>query len=102
MAVSFDQTTQGYSSSGATAYVNDFNAKAIDETKTILGNIDAVIEAFRAGWMGKSEENFEVNLQNAVKKVQNSLDECKEAFQAQMADIEDAYENFDENLVTLD
>ncbi len=99
MAVSFDQTTQGYSSSGARAYINDFNAKAIDETKALLSKIDGVYEAFRSGWMGKSEEIFEKNLQNAITKVQTSLEECKTAFETQMADIESAYEDFDTNLV---
>ena len=102
MAVSIDTVTKGYSASGAQSYLNDLNAKAIDETKTLVRNIDGIRSAVEAGWQGKAEQNFMENLFNGAEAVANSLDEVKAALDAEFGSIEQSIHEQDEGLVPLE
>ena len=102
MGISIGEVTQGYSRTGATDYLTQLNAKAITETKQLVGQIDDIRSTFEQGWQGQAQINFMSNLQKACTAVQSSLDEIKLTLDSQFATIEEVWAKQDSEMVPLD
>lgn len=97
----FNELTVGYSISGAEEYIQNLNAKAIDETKDIIRGerFTAVKTAMEAGWVGQSEVNFMAKLKNGSEQLCDSLDEIRRALNDMMSSIEEEMAERDKKIV---
>lgn len=102
MGLGIGEVTQGFSRSGAEAYKNDLNAKAITETCNKLREINGIRTALEAGWQGQAQLNFMTNLQNAVETTATGIESLKDTLDGQFAAIEEAWANQDNEMVPLD
>lgn len=102
MGLGIGEVTQGYSRSGAEAYLSDLNKKAIDETAKLVRDISSIRTAIEAGWQGQAELNFMTNLENAADITAQGLEEMKATLEGQFALIEEAWANQDNQMVEVE
>lgn len=102
MPLGIGEITQGFSRTGAEAYKDDINAKAITETCRLLRDIEAIRTALEAGWQGQAQLNFMTNLQNAVETTATSIESLKATLDGQFAAIEEAWAKQDSEMVPVE
>lgn len=102
MGISIDTVDHGISRMGAQAFKQKIHQEAIVNTKSQLGRIGGITSALEAGWQGQAELNFVTNLQNNVKKVQDTLDQLDAALSAEFDNIMTAMVNADNEMVTVE
>lgn len=97
----FSQMTVGYSITGAQEYIENLNAKAIEETKNIIlgEQFDKVRSAIEEGWVGQSEINFMNKFKKSSHDLCDSLDEMKKALNTMMSAIEEEMSERDKKIV---
>lgn len=102
MGIAISDVTEGYSRTGAEAYKQELNSKAITETCNKLREIDSITTAFQAGWQGQAELNFETNLRNAVETTAQGIESLKSSLDGEFAAIEESWANQDNQMVEVD
>ncbi len=96
------ELTEGYSRTGAAAYVAELNTKAITDTCNLLREINGIRTALEAGWQGQAELNFVSNLQKAVETTAQGIESLKGTLEGQFAAIEESWANQDNEMVPLE
>lgn len=102
MSLSIGDMSHGFSQAGAEAYLMDLNAKAIEETKELLGDTADIKNALENGWQGQAEQNFMQNFNRAVIEIQEALDNCSKALYNQFDQITNAWIEQDKNMIDTD
>ncbi|MCI8467082.1 MAG: hypothetical protein HFI08_02670 [Bacilli bacterium] len=97
--ISINDMSHGFSLDGAQQYFIELNAKAIDETKELLGDITAIQSALEAGWQGQAEVNFMENFKESIIQVQSALDNCSQALNSEFNQITSAWMEQDTRMI---
>ncbi len=101
MALTIGDMSHGFSQEGAEAYLAELNAKAITETKNILGDTAEIQKALEAGWQGQAQINFMQNFNESVVKIQEALDNCSQALNSEFSQITNAWIEQDSKMIDL-
>lgn len=102
MALTIGDMSHGFSQDGAETYLAELNAKAITETKNILGDTAEIQKALEAGWQGQAQINFMQNFNTAVIRIQAALDNCSNALHSEFSQITNAWIEQDSKMIDLD
>ena len=83
-------------------YLDGLNTEAIAGAIAALNSTTPVKTALRGGWQGKAEANFEVNLDNAVAAVVESLEDVKKEIEGVVANLVEDFAMQDQKMIEID
>lgn len=94
-----NEITIGYSSTGATKYIEELNTQAIVETSTkITDSVSTITDVLREGWQGKACDAYISKLNEAAEALKEKLKEMEKVFNAMLAAQEETYNDEDESM----
>lgn len=100
--LSIGELTTGVSTQGAYEYLAGINTEAIMGAMSAVKNTTNVKNALRAGWQGKAENNFEVNLDKAAELIVEQLEVIRKGIEGTITQLVEDYAIQDSNMITLD
>lgn len=96
------ELTNGVSVNGAYDYLDGLNTEAIAGAIAALNSTNSVKTALRAGWQGRAEANFEVNLDKSVAAVVDSLEMVKKDIEGVVANLVEDFAIQDQKMIEID
>jgi len=96
----FDNMTIAVNTGEVKNYLSKIKSDVIEAAKDLLDSEEeALFNAFRENWIGKSEENFEHNMQEAKEEIKKALNEHYRALEEKIEGIHNAWIEQDEQMV---
>ena len=91
--------TIGVDANGASDYYDALNTNAIRKAREAVLNTNDVKSALETGWQGQAEFNFEKNLDNAAKAVDQELEKISNAIQSLITELVEDWATQDNQMV---
>ncbi len=89
----------GMSADGLDAYIKAIKTDCIETAKKALADEEALFDAIRTGWVGKSEENFEENMKKLIKETIDALDKAETGLEQELNAVAKAWADQDSSMV---
>lgn len=90
---------KGISAGGAWDYYNNLNTRAIDKAKAAVLDLNQVKNVFHQNWQGQAEVNFEKNMDNAAKVVEQELDKVSKLIESLITELVETWAEQDKEMV---
>ena len=91
----------GVDVSGIDDYLKQIKAIALNDAKQKLKDTNTLFSVFRDGWIGKAEENFETNFNNAIEVVCKALDDAYDGLTSEIYQIGQGWIDQDAEMVQI-